>query len=259
MTKRTKCALLLWLGGLLAVANALSAAEAPQPRQAAAKIKVVILVGGHGYDESSFAKFWSSYEDIAAETWKGSPYTAFDDISQFKYDAIVMYNLSSGMTEPQKQNFRKLLDKGVGLVVWHHALANCQDWPEFERIAGAKFWLAEGERNGVKVPKSGTGGGKVKLHIADPNHAITKGLADDEIQDEPYNHQTFVDNLHVLVTTDHPASDKTLAWVHQYAKARVFGCQCGHDARVWNNETFRRLMGQGLRWVAGRLPEEKQK
>ena len=87
-------------------------------------------------------------DDIDSRIWQGSPYTAFDDIGQFKADVIVMYNLSSGMTEKQKQNFLKLLEQGVGLVVWHHALANCQDWPEFEKIAGAKFWLQPGERNG---------------------------------------------------------------------------------------------------------------
>ena len=32
------------------------------------------------------------------------------------------------------ENFLQLLDQGVGLVVWHHALANCQDLPEFERL-----------------------------------------------------------------------------------------------------------------------------
>ena len=60
-----------------------------------------------------------------------------------------------------------------------------------------------------------------------------------------------------LVSADHPASDKNLAWVHKYGKARVFGYQSGHDAKVWTNESFQRLMGQGIRWAAGRLPEEK--
>ena len=91
-------------------------------------------------------------------------------------------------------------------MVWHHALANCQDWPEFEKIAGAKFWLNPGGRNGVKIAKSGTGGGKVKMHIEDPNHPITKGQADFDIHDETY---TFAEdsfsrkNVHVLTSIDY--------------------------------------------------------
>jgi type 1 glutamine amidotransferase len=227
--------------------------EAPATK----KVKVLILIGGHGFDQVAFDKFWRNFRDLACDTWKGSPYTAFDDINQFPFDVILMYNLSSGITERQKQNFLKLLDKGVGLVVWHHALANCQDWSEFEKIVGARFWLQAGERDGVKVPGSGTGWGKVKSHIEDPNHPITRGLADFVVEDEPYNRQTFRKNIRVLVTTDFPASDKILAWVHRYGKARVFGYQSGHDARVWTNESFQRLMGRGIRWAAGRRPESE--
>jgi len=28
----------------------------------------------------------------------------------------------------------------------------------------------------------------------------------------------------------------------------------GHDAKVWTNDSFRRLMAQGIRWAGGRLP-----
>jgi len=228
------------------------AAEGNSEAKVGEKIRVVILVGGHGYDQRGFEELWSGFHDIASEVWKGGPYTVFDDISDFNYDIIVMYNLSSGITDTQKQNFLKLLDKGVGLVVWHHALANCQGWPEFEKIAGGKFWMKPGERNGVQIPRSGTGFGMVKMHIEDPNHAITKGMPDFVIEDEPYNGQTFCDDIHVLVTGDHPRSDKQIAWVHNYGKARVFGYQSGHDARAWKNESFQRLMLQGIRWVAGR-------
>ena len=250
----------LWTLGValgLLLSSQVPGADPKPGASTAKKVKVLILVGGHPFDQAGFDKLWRSYDDLACDIWKGPPYTAFDDIGSFKHDVILMYNLSSGMTERQKQNFLKLLDKGVGLVVWHHALANCQDWPEFEKIAGARFWLQAGEREGVKVPASGTGLGKVKCHIEDPKHPVTRGLTDFVVDGEPYNRQTFCKDIHVLVSADHPASDKNLAWVHKFGKARVFGYQSGHDAKVWTNESFQRLMGQGIRWVAGRLPEEK--
>ncbi|HUS93258.1 MAG TPA: ThuA domain-containing protein [Phycisphaerae bacterium] len=219
----------------------------------AGPIKVVILVGGHGYDQKTFEKAWGGHEDIRCEVWKGAPYSVLDDLSKFHYDAILMFNLTSGMTEPQKANFLKLLGRGVGLVVWHHALANCQDWPEFEKIAGCRFWLRDGERDGKKVPRSGTGWGTFKMHVADPNHPITKGLADFEIADESYNKQTFAEGIRVLVTTEDPKSDKAVAWAHTYSGARVFGCQSGHDIKAWANPGHRLLLANGLRWVARRI------
>lgn len=238
---------------LTATARAADGAGDAKTRE---KLDVVILVGGHAYDEQGFESLWNGLDGLAWKIWPGAPYTIFDEISQFPYDVIVMYNLSSGMTDTQKKNFLTLLEQGVGLVVWHHALANCQDWPEFEKIAGGKFWLAAGERNGVQVPRSGTGFGIVPMHIAAPQHPITKGMKDFAIEDEPYNTQTFCDDIQILVTGDHPRSDKPIAWVHRYGKARVFGYQSGHDAKAWKNPAFQQLLQRGIQWVAGRLGDD---
>ncbi len=238
-----------------AVSSDLSAeakAKAPAAAAKAKPLKVVILVGGHGYDTKNFPKAWGGHEDIQCEVWKGKPYTVFDDISKFDYDVIVLYNLSSGITDVQKANWLKLLKKGVGLVVWHHALADCQNWPEFEKIAGCKFWMKAGEKGGKKIGKSGVGHARFKMHIANTDHPITKGMKDFEIQDESYNKQTFTDGLNVLVTTDHPKSDKPIAWTVDYKGAKIFGYQGGHDVRAWTNPGHRRLLGNGIRWVAGR-------
>jgi type 1 glutamine amidotransferase len=217
-------------------------------------IRVAILVGGHGYDKKNFAKAWGGHADIRCEVWPGKPYAIFDDIRDFKYDVVLMYNLSSGITDAQKMNFLALLNKGMGLVVWHHALANCQDWPEFETIAGCRFWMKPGKReDGTAVGKSGTGHDTFKMHVEDKAHPITKGLSDFEIQDESYNRQTFTKDIRVLVTTDHPKSDKPIAWIHEYQGARVAGYQSGHDVRAWTNPGHRQVLGNSIRWVAHRL------
>jgi len=124
------------IAGFAANLPAADKAKTPETKPALKPLKVVILVGGHGYDKKNFDKAWGGHPDITCEVWKGKPYTVFDDISKFDYDVILMYNLSSGITDKQKTNFLALLKKGVGLVVWHHAMANCQNWPEFEKIAG---------------------------------------------------------------------------------------------------------------------------
>ena len=267
-TSITIAAVVTLITGMVVVFSAdLRAAEpgkAEKPSAAkAGPIKVVIIVGGHGYDRKNFPKAWGGHKDILCEVrdkHMKQPYSLFDDVSNFKYDVILMYNLSSGITKPQQQNFLKLLKQGVGLVVWHHALGNCQKWPEFEKIAGGKFWMRSGQReDGTKVGGSGTGGGNLKMHIEDPNHPITKGMKDFEVRDETYNRQTFTRDIHVLVSTDHPRSDKPIAWTNLYGKARVFTYQTGHDARSWTNPSFQRLMARGIRWVAGRLGDKQSK
>lgn len=222
-------------------------------------IRVVIIVGGHPYDEANFEKAWGGHDDIRCEVRKASPYSLFDDIAGFDHDVILMYNFSSGITDPQKRNFLALLERGVGLVVWHHALANCQDWPEFEKIAGAKFWLRPGSRDGKEVPKSGVGFGKIPMRAVAPEHPITRGLGEFTIEDETYHTQTFGKGIRVLVTADHPKSDKPIAWTHRYSKARVFGYQGGHDARAWTNPAHRQILASGIRWAAGRLAADEPK
>jgi len=136
--------------------------------------------------------------------------------------------------------------------VWHHALADCQNWPEFEKIAGCKFWMKPGVKDGKKIGKSGTGHAIYEMKIANTDHPITKGMKDFKIQDESYNKQTFAKGINVLVTTDHPKSDKPIAWTVDYKGAKIFGYQGGHDVRAWTNPGHRRLLGNGIRWVAGR-------
>lgn len=254
-----------WGAGCLAAAAILAAAataavaRAAEPAKAAAPppIRTVVLVGGHGYDAKNFSKAWSGHDDIQAEVWPGKPWTVLDDISNFKYDVIVMYTLASGMTEKERENLLALLKRGVGLVVWHHALANCQDWPEWDKLAGARYWLKAGKKDGRDVPPSGYKHGvDLKMHIEDPRHPITRGMTDFEIHDEAYNKQTFEPDIHVLVSTDNPASDKPIAWIPKTPKEiRVFAYQGGHDATAWTNEGHRALLAQGIRWVARRLDE----
>ncbi len=218
------------------------------------KIRLAIITGGHGFDTRVFPKLYEGLNDMAVEVRADkNPNAVFDDITDFKYDVIVLYNFNNTLSDTQKQNFVKLLDKGIGLVVWHHAFAAYPDWPEFEQIAGVKFWLKAGERNGAKIAASGARNDvKLKLHIEDTNHPIAKGLSDFELIDEPYIHQTWANDITVVVSTDNAASDRTIAWTRKQGPSRVFGVQLGHDARTWTHADFRRLWAQGIRWAADR-------
>jgi type 1 glutamine amidotransferase len=230
------------------------AAQAADQTAAPKKIRVALITGGHGFDAKALPKIYEGVADLAVDLrMDKDPNAIFDNIEDWKYDVIVLYNFANKITDQQKKNFVKLLDKGVGLFVWHHAFAAYPNWPEFEQLAGVKFWLGPGESNGVKIPGSGARGGvKLKIHIEDPNHPVTKGMSDFDVVDEPYIKQTWAKDDKVLATTENPASDKNIAIVRQQGAARVFALQLGHDAQVWNNPGFRQLWAQGVRWAAGK-------
>jgi hypothetical protein len=57
------------------------------------------------------------------------------------------------------------------------ALADFQNWPEFEKAIGGKFLLRPVTRDGKEIPKSGTGGGELSLHKVYDNPSFRKVLA----------------------------------------------------------------------------------
>ena len=218
------------------------------------KIRVAIVTGGHGFDTKALPKLYEGVDDMAVDLRADKdPNAIFNDIADFKYDVVILYNFSNKPTDIQKQNMVKLLDKGIGLVVWHHAAAAYPDWPEFEALAGVKFWLQPGEKNGEKIAASGARDNvKMKIHVEDADNPITKGVTDFELTDEPYVHQTFTKDITVILSCQNEFSDKAVAWTRMQGKSRVVGLQLGHDDKAWSNPSFHKIWLQAIRWTAGR-------
>jgi len=221
-------------------------ATAAEPTQAASgkKIKLLVIAGGHGYPVEPFRAVFRNFHDMDCtfvEEKKGGE--AFLDISHFPYDAILLYNFEKNPSQQERENFLKLLDRGVGLVILHHAIYGYRtSWPEFQKIVGVTSWLTA-SKDGVHY----------KIHIADPNLPITKGLSDFPIHDEVYQGHGLDPKMHVILSTDEPSNSKHIAWVHKYRNAPVCYFQLGHDEHAYNDPHFQTVLGQAIRWVAGRL------
>ncbi len=244
---------LLALAGLLASPGA--TAKAKEDAASAKKIHVAVVTGGHGFNEKEFCKLFQGYDDI---TYKHLPQKTggelFEDIADWPYDAIVLYNFNQQITPKQQENFLKLLDKGVGLVILHHANAAYNNWPLYWKIAGVEFHFKPWEQNGVKMVPSGYKSNvKFKIHVADRNHPITRGLKDYDFVDETYCRTSIDPDVHVLLTTDEPSSDKVIGWVKTYRNSNVCYLQSGHDKTVYRNPNYRTLVVRAIRWTAGQL------
>ena len=220
-------------------------------------IKAVVVTGGHDFEREPFFAMFDSYADVDyVEAIQKDHSELFEDISDWNYDVIVLYNMTQNISAKRQKNFETLLkDRGVGLVALHHCEAAFADWDEYRQIIGAKYPLKDQTIDGVTC-KTGTYKHDVDLTvaIADENHPITCGLKDFTIHDETYHGVWFAPDNHVLLTTDHETSDRTIGWTRpDYGKARVVFLQGGHDGKAYANANYCQLVGQAIRWAGCRL------
>jgi len=227
----------------------------PLPPRSAGPIKVAVLTGGHGFQREPFFEMFKSFEGIEyTEVQLKDHSEIFEDISNWDYDVIAMYNMTQNISKKRQENFKKLLDRGIGLVVMHHNMGAFQAWSEFKKISGGRYYLKPTEQNGKKIRGSTYKHDiDMLIKVADKTHPITRGLADFEIHDEGYKYCGFEKDNHVLLTTDHADSDETICWVRKYGRANVCGIQLGHDARAYGNASYRKLLLRAIQWSAGRL------
>ena len=79
---------------------------------------------------------------------------------------------------------------------------------------------------------------------------MTRGLADFTVHDETYKGCLFEPDNHVLLTTDHPTSDKPIAWTRTYRNAKVCTIQVGHGPQVFGQDEYRQLVRQAILFCA---------
>ena len=236
---------------LAALVGAASAADNPAP---ARKINIVLITGGHGFEKQPFLAVFDAMEGVTythVEEKVGGE--AFDNIDDWKYDVIVIYNFNRKISDKQAANFIKLLDKGVGLVVLHHAIAAYNDWPEYRKILGARYYLKDETDADGTVHKRCTYKHDVdiKEHVSDPKCPVAAGLTDFTIHDETYKGYTVDPQVKVFLTTDEPTSNKEIGWTNTYRKANVCYLELGHDSKAYASKDLQKLYIQAIKWAAG--------
>jgi hypothetical protein len=221
----------------------LRADEAPKKAGSAKKMQVLVPFGGHGFLEKPFQEVFASFPDMKCtfvEEKVGGE--AFENIDHWPYDAIVLYNHNKNPSEKRRQNFLKLMDRGVGLVVLHHGLHAYRDWPEFQKMTGLTSFVSQA-KDDVDFT----------VHVEDSHHPIIKGLKDFAVKEETYKGHRIDPKMHVILTTSEPTNYRALAWVHTYRKAPVCCLQLGHGENIYSQKEFHTILGNSIRWSAGRL------
>ena len=221
-----------------------------------AKVRVLVVTGGHGFERAPFLDAFRAapgLEVVEAEHAKGSASVwEREDLTNFQ--AVVLYDMPTAITEPQQARFLSLFARGTGLVVLHHALVSYQGWPDYERIVGGRWPAPPKGQPQVTDAVGYRHGVEVGVVVVDRDHPITRGLEDFTIHDEIYWGYRVGADVHPLLTTTHPKSGKPLMWTRTEGRSRVVYLQLGHDRLAYENPGFRTLLARSIGWVAECAP-----
>jgi hypothetical protein len=218
----------------------------------AAKLKVLVVTGGHGFEKEAFFKVFEENPEIAftAAAHGRTNATAYEREDWLSYDVVVLYDMMKEITPAQKAKFLALFDKGIGLVVTHHAIASYQHWPDYERIIGGRYPEEDGKSGVITAEHGYEHDVEVPVVIVAKDHPVTAGLKDFTIRDEIYWGYRVQPEVTPLITTTHPKSGKPLAWARTEGKSRVVYLQLGHGPSAFGNPNYRQLVAQSIRWTA---------
>ncbi|MEW6158575.1 MAG: family 16 glycoside hydrolase [Verrucomicrobiota bacterium] len=223
-----------------------SAAASPE------KIKTLIITGGHGFDREPFFKLFVENPDITfSEARHGKENaSAYEREDLLDQQVVVLYDMPRQITEAQKARFRALFDKGIGVLVLHHALVSFQDWPDYENIIGGRYPENAAQPGRITAEVGYEHDVEVPIVIAARDHPVTAGLNDFVLHDEIYWGYRVRPDVTPLLTTSLPKSGKPLAWARTEGNSRLVYIQPGHGPQAFSDSNYRRLIAQSIRWVA---------
>jgi type 1 glutamine amidotransferase len=211
--------------------------------------KILVITGGHDFEPSFYAIF-ESFKDVQYDTIIQPNFnTMITDQPPDQYSALVFYDMYQDITEDQKKAFFKLLDKGQGIVFLHHSLASYQHWEDYVKIVGGKYietaFYDDPDMRGSTYQEDID----LDIEILAKDHPVTDGLSDFSIYDEGYNYIEMIPKITPLLTTTHPDCTPTIAWAHTYSKSRIVYILLGHGPEAHENENYRKLVRNAIRWV----------
>jgi uncharacterized protein len=214
-------------------------------------IKVMVVTGGHSYDTLQFFEMFDALSGIEYEHFQQpkANQKLVKDLAE-DFDVIVFYDMWKSISEAEKSAYLKLANQGKPLLFLHHSIASYQDWPEFEKILGGKY-VEKGR--GVPVEEQSNYEHDVWVYTKVENFTpVTAGLSEPRFFDEVYGNVRISEDVFPLLKTRHPKSMEIVAWENRYLNSKILYLQPGHDYRTYQNEEYRKLLLQSIKYLAGK-------
>lgn len=239
------CLLLLWLMG-----SGLAGSDQPSKERG----RILLVTGqdypGHPWKLTAPALAREIGKDSRLEVVTVEDPNFLDSEALDRYDAIILHFMNWEQPSPgekARENLRRFVGKGGGLVLVHFACGAWQDWPGFSELAG-RAWdpkLRPHDPRGV-----------FKVNIADGDHPVTRGLKAFDADDELYTCLAGSSPIHVLASARSSVDgrDYPMAFVLNHGKGRVFHSVLGHDLKAITIPGVAGLYRRGTAWAAGLQP-----
>jgi len=214
-------------------------------------LSVLVVTGGHGYDTLEFGEMFRSMPGLAFDFEdKPGAWDRLGDNSGF--DALVFYDMYQDIEDDEKKLFLAQFEKGTGMVFLHHSLGSHQNWPEYQELVGGKFYDLE-YTDDTSLVLAYYHDINLNVNVIDTIHPVTKGVVDYEVIDEGYTNIQLMPGLHYLLETNHPQCDRYIGWTQTAVNSKVVYLMGGHDKKAYENESFRLLVENAIRWTAEKL------
>lgn len=214
------------------------------------ELSIAVVTGEHAYDVIGFQDLFARFPGIKAYIQSLDDFAASEDAVRAGYDCVVFYNFHQEIPDDDNCTWfmgkrRSVLDSlalnDQGIVFLHHGLLAFPDWSAWSDL------ISIHQRSFTYSPDE-----LVNLIPTAVEHPITTGLGAWTITDEIYGMQE-PHEVQVLLTTDHPRSMKSIAWIKESGKKRIFCFASGHDNQAWANSGFQKVLLRGIRWASGGL------
>ncbi len=216
------------------------------------KISVLIVSGGHEFEQQQFYQIFNSIASITYDTLvqpRANEVIASPEIQ--RYDVLVFYDMFDSITPAQQEAYVDLLKKGTSMIFLHHSLVSYQNWPEFKKIVGGQYHTKPVVVKGDTLNGYVEHGVTIPVKVEESKHPVTRGITDFEIVDEVYGDVEILPQVKPLLSTTHPKSMRYLAWINQYENSKVIYIQSGHDTTAYSNPNYRKLIRQAIEWSGG--------
>jgi type 1 glutamine amidotransferase len=237
----------------LALASQLFA-QPPIAQYNTRSVKILMVTG---QDHPSHA--WQQTAPALAESLRKNPrlkVTIIDDpefldsLALERYDVIMLHFMNWEQPAPgqkARENLRRVVAGGKGLVLVHFACGAFQDWPEFRNLAG-RAWDPKLRSHDPR--------GLFRVEIANQYHSLVKGMKNFQVDDELYTCLAGDRPISILAKARSKVDGKDypIAFVLNYEKGRVFHCVLGHDVKALATTGVVDLYRRGCLWVAGMEP-----
>jgi len=185
---------------------------------------------------------------------------ATEDTSEFstenleRYAAVMFYTTGElPISGAQKIALLNFVRSGRGFLGVHSATDTFYTWPDYLDLIGGYF-------NGHPWHQS------VMIEVVDPSDQLVAFLGNSsQFDDEIYQISDFdYRGSHVLLRLDRSSVDLTkpgvhrrfygwpLAWTRFYGEGRVFYMALGHEASVWKDARYQRILTNAILWSTRR-------